>query len=275
MNKSYQIKMNKEKVYFVIPAYNEEENLDFLITNIDKFMHFFGYDYHIFLVNDGSTDNTAIVAQNYKNDGIPLTLLNHKENYGPGRAFKTGFGAALNVASDSDIIVTIEADNTSDLCVLNRMLEQCKRGNDLVLASVYGEGAIVGAPLHRKIFSHCCNIILQIIFRIKGVNTFTSFFRVYRASMLKEAMDIYKDKLIEEGGFICMLELLVKLHKLGYQITQVPMLLDFRIRMGNSKMKSVRNIKDTLRFIWKYLTNHEEIVIEPSDKTPKRVENTL
>jgi len=79
-------------------------------------------------------------------------------------------------------------------------------------------------------------------------------------------MDIYKDKLIEEGGFICMLELLVKLHKLGYQITQVPMLLDFRIRLGSSKMKSIKNIKDTLRFIYKYLTRRGNIIVNSYQK---------
>ena len=266
MNKSYQSRMqkNKEKVYFVVPAYNEEENLDFLIANIDRFMHFLGYDFHIFLVNDGSTDNTVAVAQSYSNDGVPMMVLNHETNYGPGRAFKTGFEAVLNQAHDNDMVVTIEADNTSDLCVLNRMFEQCKRGNDLVLASVYGEGKVVGAPMHRKIFSRCANIMMQIIFRIKGVNTFTSFFRVYRASMLKEAMNLYGDKLVEEHGFICMLELLVKLHRLKYQIIQVPMLLDFHIRVGDTKMKSVKNIKDTLRFTLKYFINGGKILTRPS-----------
>jgi dolichol-phosphate mannosyltransferase len=251
---------NKEKVFFIIPAFNEEENMDFLLNNIFTFMRFFRYEFHIIVVNDGSIDSTAGVVERLQNE-IPITLLNHETNYGPGVAFKTGFHKALEMARDDDMLVTIEADNTSDLCVLNRMLEQCKRGSDLVLASVYGEGRIVGASLYRKLLSRCANTMMKIIFRIKGVNTFTSFFRVYKASMLKKAVDTYGDKLIEETGFISMLELLIKLHLLNFKITQTPMLLDSSIRIGDSKMKTVKNIKDTLRLIYRYFLNARDIFI--------------
>ena len=58
-----------------------------------------------------------------------------------------------------------------------------------------------------------------------------------------------------------MLELLVKLHSLKYKIAQVPMLLDSKIRVGKSKMKSFNNIKDTLRFTLKYFINSNAIVV--------------
>jgi len=254
---------NHEKVYFVVPAFNEEENMDFLLSNISRFMNFFGYDFHIIVVNDGSTDNTVTVVTRMQRQ-IPITLINHESNYGPGVAFKTGFKKALEMTRDVDMLVTIEADNTSDLCVLNKMLEQCKRGNDLVLASVYGEGKVVGAPFHRKALSRGANIMMQLIFRIKGVNTFTSFFRVYSASMMKRAAEIYRDNLIEEAGFISMLELLIKLHRLKFKITQTPMLLDSNIRIGRSKMGAAKNIKDTLRLIGKYLFKRNSIMPKPS-----------
>lgn len=263
----FEIPHHQERVFFLIPAYNEEDNLDFLFTNIDRFMHFFGYTYHIVLVNDGSTDQTVQIVTAYQEKGLPLTLLHHDTNYGPGKAFSTGFETVLTLANDHDMIVTIEADNTSDLCVLNRMFEQCQRGYDLVLASVYGEGRIVGAPVHRQIFSYVCNLLLQLLLRIRGVNTFTSFFRVYRASMLKRTLRLYGDKFIEERGFICMIELLVKFHHSGYKITQTPMLLDSRIRVGKSKMRSFKNIQETLKFLWKYFFQRESILLPISHDT--------
>lgn len=258
------IPQHQERVFFLIPAYNEEDNLEFLFSNIDRFMHFFGYTYQIFLVNDGSSDRTVQIAAAYQEKGLPLTVLQHETNYGPGAAFRTGFEALLPQTEDQDMVVTIEADNTSDLCVLNRMFEQCQRGSDLVLASVYGEGTIVGAPLHRRIFSYGCNLLLQLLLRIRGVNTFTSFFRVYRASMLKQTLRRYGDKFIEEPGFICMIELLVKFHHAGYTIMQVPMLLDSRIRIGKSKMRSFKNIQDTLKFLRKYFLHRERILLSNS-----------
>ena len=251
---------NEHKVFFVIPAYNEADNLDFLITNIDKFMHFFRYDFLILLVNDGSSDNTESVAKSYAKE-VPIIVLNHETNLGPGKAFQTGFGEALTMAKDNDIVVTVEADNTSDLCVLNRMFEMYRRGNDLVLASVYGEGRIIGAPLHRRVLSWCANTLMKVLLRVSGVNTFTSFFRVHRVSMLRHATALYGDSLIEEEGFLCMLELLIKLQRLGYRITQVPMLLDSKVRIGDSKMKVVKNTKDAFRLIYKYCFREETMLI--------------
>jgi len=248
---------NYSQVIFIIPAYNEEENLQVLLPELSKFMRFFGYKFHIIVVNDGSNDNTGGVVKRLQTE-IPLTLLNHETNYGPGAAFRTGFKKALAIADDCNLIVTMEADNTGDFYVLHKMLERCRKDSDLVLASVYGTGRVLGAPLHRRFFSHCANILLKIIFRVKGINTFTSFFRVYRATMLREAFKVYGNGLIEESGFVCMLELLIKLHALKkYKITQVPMLLDFKMRIGDSKMKTWLNIRDTLRVIYKYKFNNK------------------
>ena len=250
---------DRSKVIFVIPAYNEEENLQVLLPDLCRFMQFFGYEFRIIVVNDGSDDGTADVVRSLQ-DTMPITLLNHEVNLGPGMAFRTGLKEALSIAGDDDMIVTMEADNTGDFYVLHKMLRRCEEGTDLVLASVYGEGRVLGAPLYRRFFSHCANSLLKFIFRVKGVNTFTSFFRVHRSTMLKEAAKVYGDNLIEEPGFVCMLELLIKLHALGrYRITQVPMLLDYKMRIGNSKMRTWRNIKDTLRIIHKYKLNHRKI----------------
>jgi dolichol-phosphate mannosyltransferase len=194
--------------YFVVPAYNEAANIDFLLKNIRRFLRFFEQPFHVILVDDGSTDATVSEALKH-GEKMPLEVISHDRNHGPGAAFSTGFRRVLELARDYDMMVTIEADNTSDLCPLYKMLEHCWRGSDLVLASVYGDGRVVGAPLFRRILSRGANVLMQIVFRIPGVNTFTSFFRVYKVSMLRKAYKRYGEHLIEEWGFICMLELLV------------------------------------------------------------------
>lgn len=246
--------------FIVVPAYNEAENIEFLLNNIRRFLLFFEQPYRVILVDDGSTDATVAEARKHA-DKMPLEIISHDGNRGPGAAFGTGFRRVLELADDGDMAVTIEADNTSDLCPLNKMFEQCRRGNDLVLASVYGEGHVVGAPLIRKILSLGANTLMQIVFRIRGVNTFTSFFRVYKVSMLRRARERYGERLIEEPGFICMLELLVKFHDMGFRITQVPMLLDSNIRIGDSKMKAYTNMKKTLRFMARYFFNRGKVLV--------------
>ncbi len=240
------------KVYFLIPAYNEAENLRYLLPNIRRFMHAFHYTYQIFVIDDGSSDNTvAVVDEHREVHGIHCQAIVHEVNQGPGGAFRTGFKAILEHADDDDRIVTIEADNTSDLCVLHRMLERCDRGFDLVLASVYGGGRIIGAPRSRLILSACANTLMKFAFDIKDIDTFSSFFRVHRAKMIREAFALHGDDFVSERGFVCAVEMFLKLHRMGVRISEVPMLLDSNIRIGDSRMKVLRNIRDYARVIRK------------------------
>ncbi len=241
--------------HFLIPAYNEAENLRYLLPNIRRFMEAFHYPYTITVVDDGSSDGTAaVVVEHREVHGIPAQVVSHAINQGPGQGFATGFKAILAHARDNDRIVTIEADNTSDLAVLNRMLMRADRGFDLVLASVYGGGRIIGAPRSRLILSAGANTLMKYIFDMKEINTFSSFFRVHRAQMIREAMERYGDDFVSEPGFVCAVEMLIKLYHMGYNVTEVPMLLDSNIRIGDSKMKIVRNIKAYGRVIGRHLT---------------------
>jgi glycosyltransferase involved in cell wall biosynthesis len=89
----------KEKLSFVIPAYNEEETIVQTLKDVKK--QFPKND--VFVVNDGSADKTRELA--IKNNAIVLT---HILNRGLGAALSTGIQAA--VESGADIIVTFDAD---------------------------------------------------------------------------------------------------------------------------------------------------------------------
>ena len=240
------------KLLFVIPAYNEAENLPHLLTTLSRVERFLDTPIQIILVDDGSTDHTAKDVEQYE-ENLTLHLIQHPTNLGPGAAFRNGFLRALEIAEQEDVIVTIEADNTSDLCVLGRMLEQLDRGSDVVLASVYGQGKIAGTTFFRRFLSFWANLLMKTTLRIPNIHTFTSFFRVYRCSSLYQLKTRYGDHMIEESGFTCMLEILIKFHLLGLKITEVPMLLDGKIRLGGSKMKIIRNTQATLAVIGKHL----------------------
>lgn len=257
----------RPKLRFVIPAYNEEQNIPHLLSSIRKFLAFFAEPGEVWVVDDGSTDGTAEVVRRMARDvhtpcpmagsvgckvHVPIHLLQHERNRGPGQAFLTGLTAALEHASDGDYIVTIEADNTSDLSILNRMLEQARRGSDVVLASVYGEGRIIGAPLPRRVLSWSANVMVKLVFGFYGLHTFSSFFRLHRAAVLRRAFARYGTRFITERGFVCMIEMLVKLHHLGgVRVTEVPMLLDSNIRIGDSKMKIMRTTSSYFRLFYR------------------------
>lgn len=234
-------------IIIAIPAYNEEGNIGSLLERIAALGNN-PAEYRVLVVNDGSTDNTANVIKSFQNR-MPITVLNHETNLGVGQAFRTAFAAVCEMAGPEDIIVTMEADNTSDLVTLKDMISQVEQGGDVVLASCYAKGGgVVGSNIYRISLSKAANLLLRFFYPI-GVRTYSSFYRAYRASALRRVTELYGEHFIEEPGFVCMVEVLVKLHRLGLNIAEVPMILDGRQRAGLSKMRVTHTILGYFNFI--------------------------
>src|SRR5579875_3585439 len=99
-------------IRFVIPAYNERENIPRLMADLGPRATELGA--RIIFVDDGSTDGTAEAIDAHR-DGLHLAIVRHKVKRGLGTSINSGLRAALGEAHDDDAIVTLEADNTSDL----------------------------------------------------------------------------------------------------------------------------------------------------------------
>lgn len=239
-------------IIFVIPAFNEAENILNLLNKTNEVMLKKNLSYKIIIINDGSTDETVRLAESLRTK-IPIEICSYYPNKGVGEAFRVGFCKALELSSDNDIIITKEADNTSDLDIIDKMIFKIRDGYDLVLASCYAkEGAVIGTTLFRRILSKSANILLKLVIPAKNIHTYSSFYRAYNSRALKELFGIYADNLIQEDGFECMVELLIKFsHNGKFKITEVPMVLDGSRRVGKSKMRIFKTTKGFLKVILK------------------------
>jgi len=236
-------------ITFIVPAYNEAENLPTLLDGMQQRMDTLGRPWRILIVDDGSRDATAAIASSFASR-FAIDVISHEANRGPGATFRTGFEWALARSRPDDIIVTKEADNTSDLSVLERMLADIESGSDVVLASCFApQGGIVGSTWDRHLLSSVANLLLRTFFVIPNVHTYSSFYRAYRAGTLDRAFRAYDGALLECRGFACMVEMLVKLARLPIRITEVPMVLKCDLRKGASKMARLRTIGEYLRLI--------------------------
>jgi dolichol-phosphate mannosyltransferase len=219
---------------FVIPAFNEEENLPRLLHDLEE-RPILWQGGHVILVDDGSSDGTVAVAQAY--DGpVPLILVRQIRNQGAGRAFDRGFRFALELCDDDDLIVTLESDTTSDLDAIEAMLAEARAGADIVLASVHAGGEMVGAGRRRESLSRAASFAVRVTAGIDA-RTVSSFFRVYRAGILRAAYGVHGDTFIREGGFACKAEILGKLSRMDATVAEVPVDLDASRRIGDSKLK--------------------------------------
>ncbi len=236
-------------VIFIIPAYNEEENIGRLLEGMRLKFEGIKLKAHVIIVDDASRDRTGEIARSFS-PRLSIEVVRNPVNKGVAEAFRAGFRRALELAGPEDFIITKEADNTSDLSVLQAMLGRLAEGYDLVLASCFApQGKVVNSTADRHLLSWGANWLLRTFFPIPGVHTYSSFYRGYRADTLRRAFEVYNGRLLECEGFGCMVEMLVKLRRLPVKLIEVPMVLQCDLRRGPSKMRRFRTIREYLRLI--------------------------
>jgi dolichol-phosphate mannosyltransferase len=240
--------------YFVLPAYNEEESLPHLLKRMASMQDKPPKGMTVFVVDDGSTDQTASIARE-ETPGLSIKLISHETNLGLGQAVQTGIKEVLNVASDSDMVVIMDADDTHDVTLLHPMMERMENGADIVIASRFVRGGSDrSAPIFRRLLSRGAAQVFNSFLPLNGkahingkIHDFTSGYRAYKVSLLKNASRHWGERLIEEQGFACMVELLLKLRYWSPVIEEVPMQLRYDRKLGASKLKLVRTIVQYLK----------------------------
>ena len=239
-------------ILFVVPAFNEVDNLPRLFADLEAHRRMLPAGSRVIIVDDGSEDGTDLLVENYGGP-LPVELVRLPENQGPGAAFRAGFAAALDGSKPSSMIVTLEADTTSDLDAAPgdaRARGRRRRPRARVRARRRHDGQ---RQPQRRLLSRGAGAFVRLALGLDA-RTVSSFYRVYRAGLLRDAQARYGDKLIEEPGFACKAELLAKLSSLGARIEEVPVSVDASRRVGKSKMR----IGPTIRGYWRLARRSED-----------------
>jgi dolichol-phosphate mannosyltransferase len=239
----------RRKVYVVLPAYNEEACIARLLDKIDEAMFEADQPYHIIVVDDGSKDRTAAIVEEF-GQRVPITLQRHAVNRGLGATIRDGLSCASGLSEQSDIIVTMDADDTHTPGLIVRMVRMINEGHDVVIASRYQQGSrTVGVPWSRRLTSFAGSLLFRAFLPIKGVKDFTCGFRAYRSAVLKKAISEYGGNLVDQEGFQCMVDILLKLRRLNLLFGEVPFILRYDQKEGASKMRVGSTIVKTLHLI--------------------------
>lgn len=240
-------------IHVVLPAYNEAASLPSLLQRLEDFRSTFvtssGHPLSVWVVDDGSTDATAELATaGY--GALKVVLVSHPENRGLGQAVRSGLVASLKVAHPDDAIVLMDADDTHDVRLINRLAGALQDGADIAIASRFVEGGDDStAPPLRRVLSHGAGWFFNRALPLENINDFTSGFRAYRASLLQRAVDHYGERLVEEQGFAVMVELLLKLRYCNPVVAEVPLVLRYDRKGSDSKLRLWRTLGQYVRLI--------------------------
>lgn len=241
-------------IWIVLPAYNEEAGLPALLTRIDESLSDEGLDYRVIVVDDGSTDRTFEVAMEAAQD-LPVTVERHPTNQGLGTTVRDGILLVCKEGGDRDILVTLDADNTHTPGLIARMVRMIREGHHVVIASRYRSGSRVrGVPLLRRVLSRTASLMLRLLFPTKGVRDYTCGFRAYDLGILKRITREGGDSFFDQDGFQVMVDILLKIRREPDVIFgEVPLILRYDQKEGESKMDIGATMRRTLTLIWHQL----------------------
>lgn len=240
------------RVIVVLPVYNEDGHIAGLLAKIQGAMERERVAYQVVAVDDGSVDGTSTILEAQKQH-LPLTILRHQSNQGLGTTIGDGLRMASEIASDDDVVVTMDSDETHSPDLIGQMARLIRDGRDVVIASRYQPGArVVGVSLLRRILSFGASVLFRLAFPTRGVRDFTCGYRAYRGSVLHRAIAIFGDSFAATTGFECMVDLLLTLRTMHVRFGEVPIILRYDLKRDASKMQILKTIRRSLAVLLRH-----------------------
>lgn len=213
--------MNKEKsVSIIIPAKNEERGLSQILPQIKSLYP----DYELIVVNDGSTDQTAKVAEDHG-----AKVVNHKYSKGNGAAIKSGARKALG-----DVIVFMDGDGQHNPHDIEKLLESIGAGYDMVVGARSRSGQ---ANNFRALANKFYNWLASKMVGHK-IPDLTSGFRSIKREILLSYLYLLPN------GFSYPTTITMAFFRAGFDVGYVP--IEARKREGESH---IRYVKDGTKFL--------------------------
>lgn len=205
-------------VSLVVPAYNEAALIERNLERLCRYMQSLEarYRWEIVLVNDGSTDRTGDLAEEFARAQPNVRVFHHITNFGLGQAFKFAFRHCRG-----EYVVTLDADLSYSPDHIPRLLAKISETRaKVVVASPYMRGGrISNVPLVRRTLSIWANRFLALA--AKGnVSTLTSMVRAYDGVFLR-SLDL------RSRGMEVMPEIIYKARLLGARVEEIPAHLDW------------------------------------------------
>ncbi len=227
------------KISIIVPCYNEEEGVPFLVRQLKKAERLL-HSYEIIFIDDGSEDNTYKLLKKFYENRKNIKILRHDKNRNLGAALRTGFKA-----STGDVIVPIDSDCTYPPIEIVNLLRLLDPSTDIVSASPYHpKGKVENVAGYRLFLSKAISKIYSVIMNA-DLYTYTAIFRAYRRKVIEDIR-------FRSDDFLCCAEILVYAILKGYKIKEYPTTLHAR-KYGRSNIRLLKVIFSHTRFIIKII----------------------
>jgi glycosyltransferase involved in cell wall biosynthesis len=190
---------------FFFPAYNDGGTIASLVIRAVRAISRLTPDFEVIIVNDGSADSTAEIADELARTYPQVRVVHHQQNRGYGGALRSGFAAATK-----DLIAYTDGDAQYDPREIEVLWKNLTPDADMVT----GYKISRADPLHRVVIGRIYHHTVKFLFRLQ-VRDVDCDFRLMR----REVFD--RIRLERDTGVIC-LEMMRKVQDAGFRVVEVP-----------------------------------------------------
>lgn len=236
----------------LLPIYNESESVYNLLENFSDFFNKYNFNEHeIYAVNDNSNDDTEInikkAIENFKN--LNIKYIKNASNKGLAQTLKENIKTITSESKSSDVLITMDGDNTHNPFTIIEMILKLEEGADIVIASRYCEASrIKGLSNKRILLSIIAKFLYSLRWQLKGVKDYTCNYRAYKITILKKLIR-NNSNFISQKEFSAVGELLKNLSKYNPIITEVPMILNYSNKKNNSNINLIKTILCSIKLL--------------------------
>jgi dolichyl-phosphate beta-glucosyltransferase len=230
----------------VIPAYNESARIRATLDRVLAHVGEHGWNAEVLVVNDGSSDDTAQIVQQYAVEHPALRLLENPGNRGKGYSVRNGM-----LHATGEVILFSDADLSSPIEEADKLFAALAQGVDVAIGSRWlrAELQTHRQPLHRQMLGRIFNLALRIILGLNYRDTQCGF----KAFTRHAAHLVFPLQHIERWGFDP--EILFLARKFGLKVEEVP--VHWAHREGtriNPLRDGIRMFLEILKIRWYALT---------------------
>jgi len=243
-------------ITIIIPVHNEEKRLPTTLLRIIEYCTSQHWDYEVIIVEDGSTDGTVDVINDFTSKDSRITLISNKERLGKGRAIKHGVFAA-----EKKYVAYMDADLSADPSELKRLFQFIDEF-DIVVGSriLRGELPPINRPFLRSFLSHCYSKLFRTMFRTVSVYDPQCGLKLLKSQAAHNLMSQ-----IETRGFAFDCELLVNAPSLGLTTKEVPIIWEHCYGSKVSLLHEIMEMGKDLLSVW---YRHKVLKLNDEDVYP-------
>ena len=226
------------EISIVIPSYNEELRLPVTLEKIAGYLPSLGGETEILVVDDGSKDRTAEVAESFRRIFPNLRVISNGVNRGKGFSVRHGMLEARGRA-----VLFTDADLSAPIEEAPKLLEALKTYDVAIGSRALDRSLITVHESHFREFAGIVfNTIVRLVLRLPFVDTQCGF----KAFRRERCQIIFKQQRIERFGFDPELLYLARHH--GLRTVEIP------VRWGHSPATKVNMLRDSIQMFFDIFT---------------------